>query len=86
MEEVKEQIRQLLIEEFEVDPNALQPEAQLGDDLGIDSLDAVDLVVMVEKRFDCRIDEERASQMQTLGDIYAYVETMRRTGSSDERA
>ena len=86
MKEAKEQINQLLIEEFEVDPNALKPEAQLGEDLGIDSLDAVDMIVMIEKRFDCRIEEERASQMETLGDIYEYIETMQRVGSSDEPA
>lgn len=72
-EEVVEQIRQIMIEGFEVEPELLTPDAKLFDDLELDSLDAVDMVVSIEKRFGCRIPETEARAMTVLGDIYDYV-------------
>jgi acyl carrier protein len=63
-----------MIEEFEVDADKLEPGAMLAEDLDLDSLDGVDLVVALEKTFACRIPEEEARGIRTLGDIYAKVE------------
>jgi acyl carrier protein len=66
-------VQRIMIDEFEVDEAALRPEARLRDDLGLDSLDGVDLVVALEKAFRCRIPEEEARSIRTLGDIYARI-------------
>lgn len=68
-------VNQIMVEEFEVDPESIAPEAQLGEDLGLDSLDGVDLVVALEKTFKCRIPEEEARAIRTMGDIYERVES-----------
>lgn len=73
-EELIDQVNEIMIEGFEVESELLARDAKLGDDLGLDSLDAVDLVVAIEKQFGCRIDETDARAMRVLGDIYDYVE------------
>lgn len=50
-EEIKTKIREVLAEEFEVDPSAITPEGDLKEVLGLDSLDLVDVVVLVEQNF-----------------------------------
>ncbi len=65
-------IDQIMTEGFEVEPALLKGEARLIDDLGLDSLDGVDLVVALEKKFGCRIEEADVRKMHTLGDIYEY--------------
>ena len=73
-DEIMNRIKQILVEEFEVDPARLQPHATLRESLGLDSLDAVDLVVSIERKFGCRIQEDSLKEMRTLGDISRYVE------------
>jgi acyl carrier protein len=59
----------------------LKPEAKLKDDLGLDSLDAVDLVVALEKALKVTIPEETARQMTTVGDIHRYIAERVNAGS-----
>jgi len=67
-------VNQIMVDEFEVDPEDITAEALLGEDLGMDSLDGVDLVVALEKTFSCRIPEDEARSIKTMGDIYSRVE------------
>jgi acyl carrier protein len=73
IDEIKARVHTILVEGFEIEPGLLKPEAHLADDLGLDSLDGVDLVVAIEKRFGCRVDESEARAMRTLQDIYDAV-------------
>ncbi len=73
-DDILAQVNAILVEGFEIDPGMLRPEAHLANDLGLDSLDGVDLVVAIEKRFGCRIGENEARAVRTVGDIYAMVE------------
>ncbi len=66
-------IDRILVEDFELDAEQVVPEASLREDLDLDSLDAVDLVVALEKAFGIRIDAKVVEKMQTVGDIHAYV-------------
>lgn len=66
-------VNAILVEEFECEPEALVPAARLNDDLGLDSLDGVDLVVAIEKSFHYRIPEQEAREIRTLQDIYDQV-------------
>jgi acyl carrier protein len=72
VERIEETVNQILVEEFEVEQGALQRDALLTD-LDLDSLDGVDLVVALEKAFHCRIAEQEAKEIKTLGDIYAKI-------------
>ena len=63
-----------LEEEFELEKEDMKPEALLFDDLELDSLDIVDLVVVLEKAFQFKIREEDSIQkIRTLGDIHRFV-------------
>ena len=66
-------LNKLLEEDFEIDPALLKPEASLRDDLDLDSLDGVDLIVAIEKKFHFRVDEEEARSIRTLNDIYESI-------------
>jgi len=73
MEKIIIKVNDLLEQEFEIDPNLLKPDALLKEDLGLDSLDAVDMIVEVDHQFGVRIDEEQAKSLRTLKDIYETI-------------
>jgi acyl carrier protein len=66
-------INQLLIEEIEIDKSQISPDADLKKDLGIDSLDFVDLFVIIENNFDFKMKAEEMSDVKKLQDFYDYV-------------
>lgn len=74
LEDIITILNKILEEDFEIDPSLLKPESSLRDDLDLDSLDGVDLVVAIEKKFPIRIDEEQARSIQTLQDIYDSIQ------------
>jgi len=72
--EVIELIDSSLAEEFELDRKDMVPEANLYEDLGLDSLDTVDMVIVLEGAFSFKIREEEAVRaIRTLGDIHSFV-------------
>ena len=72
--EVIELIDSSLAEEFELDRAAMTPEANIYEDLGLDSLDTVDMVIVLEGAFKFKIREEEAVRgIRTLGDIHRFV-------------
>lgn len=64
-----EKIRDVLVETLNVDADLITPEASLKDDLGIDSLAAVELSLELESNFDIKIEDEELIQLKTVGDI-----------------
>lgn len=67
-------INSSLAEEFELDLGSMTPETTLFEDLGLDSLDVVDLVIVLETAFGIKIREEEAiRKIRTLGDIHRFV-------------
>ncbi|MBQ4441417.1 MAG: acyl carrier protein [Bacteroidales bacterium] len=72
--EIEENINRFLIEELEVNEEKLKPEARLKEDLGIDSLDFVDIVVIVDKLFGFKIKPEEMKTVKTLSQFYDYIE------------
>ena len=73
-EEIIKITNDFLIEEIEVDPGAIGENSSFKDDLGIDSLDFVDIVVIVEKKFGFKIKAEEMSGVTTLVGFYDYIE------------
>jgi acyl carrier protein len=72
-EEIIEKIKSFLIEEFEIEESQLLPEADLKQALGIDSLDFVDLIVIIEKNFGFKVKGEEMIDVRTLQDFYDYI-------------
>ena len=77
--EIKNMVNNILVEEFEKSESELKEEANLFDDLELDSLDGIDLVVALEKALksktgkDYKIEEEKAKKIKTVGDIYNVI-------------
>jgi acyl carrier protein len=72
-EEVEATVKNFLIEEIEVEEKSIAPEALLKDDLGIDSLDFVDIVVIVERHFGFKIKPEEMADVRTLKQFCDYI-------------
>ncbi len=71
--EIIERINNFLVEEFEVEQSKIVPEAILKDTLGLDSLDYIDLVVVIERNFKFKVTPEDFTHISTLQDFYNYV-------------
>lgn len=71
--EVIKIVDEFLVEEIEVEEDAISPGAKIKDDLGIDSLDFVDIVVIVEKAFGFKIKQEEMANVVVLNDFYDYI-------------
>jgi len=76
MDKIIKIVNQVLEEEFEIDAELLKPESLLYEDIGLDSLDAVDLIVMIDKQLGVRIDEEQARSIRTLEDVYKIIDEL----------
>lgn len=72
-EEIISKINAFLVEEFEVDGVAIQPDAPLKETLELDSLDYVDLVVIIEGNFGIKVKQEDFIGIQTFQHLYDYV-------------
>ncbi|MBR2265355.1 MAG: acyl carrier protein [Paludibacteraceae bacterium] len=70
-----EKVNALLVDEFEMENSKLTPEATLKNDLEIDSLDFVDIVVLVDREFGFKPKAEELKNVKTLQDFYDYIET-----------
>jgi len=73
--EIEEIVKKFLIEDIEVEEDVIKPDSRLRDDLGIDSLDFVDIVVIVERNFGFKINPEEMAGVQTLGQFCDYIES-----------
>jgi len=73
-ETIIEKVNEFLIEEFEIEKELIVPDANLIDDLGLESLDLVDIVVIVEKEFGFKVKREDMEKVRSLGNLYSYIE------------
>ena len=73
--EIEEKVRNFLIEDLEIDEEKITPDALLKEDLGIDSLDFVDIVVIVERNFGFKIKPEEMEGVDTYSKFCDYIET-----------
>ncbi len=79
-EEIISKINEFLIEEFEVDGATITPDATLKETLELDSLDYVDLVVIIEGNLGIKVKQEDFSSILTFQNLYDYV-ISKRTGA-----
>lgn len=72
--EIEERTIQFLSEEFEVAPETITPDAPLKETLALDSLDYVDLVVVIEQNFGFKVKGEDFMSLITFNDFYDHIE------------
>ena len=71
---VFEQVKESLAEILSKDMDMIDMDTKLVDDLGVDSIDSVELIMAVEEVYDITIPEEDAMAMKTVGDVVEYIE------------
>lgn len=73
MQEIIRRVNNFMVEDFEVEPDVITPEANLKETLDLDSLDYIDLVVVIEQNFGFKVKTEDFQTMVTVQDFYNYV-------------
>ncbi len=71
---VFEKVRDILVDQLDVDDDTVTMEASITADLGADSLDVVDLVMSLEEEFECEIPDDEIENIKTVGDVVKYIE------------
>ena len=66
----------LLVEELQIDPADINMDAELSNDLGINSIELADLVMICEDKFGITINDDEIRKFTTVGDVVAYLETL----------
>ena len=73
-QEIEEIVKNFLVEDLELDESKIKPEARLKEDIGIDSLDFVDIVVIVEKKFGFKIKPEELTNVKLFSQFCDSIE------------
>ncbi len=71
--EIKEKVNAFLVDELEIDTNKIYDDARLKEDVGIDSLDYVDIVAFVRREYGFKIEKEQMKDVLTLGQFYEFI-------------
>lgn len=79
-QDVADALREIMAARLGLTAEQIVPEARLVEDLGLDSLDAVELAIAVERKFDIEVPEEELTKLKTVADMLALVES--RTGQA----
>jgi acyl carrier protein len=69
-----DRVKQIIVEQLGVDAAEVTPTAHFVNDLGVDSLDTVELVMALEEEFDTDIPDEQAEKIQTVGQAIDYIQ------------
>lgn len=74
--EIEEKVKAFLVDDLEIEEENIYPESRLKEDMGIDSLDYVDIVVIVEKNFGFKISNpQELTAVKTLTQFFDYIES-----------
>ena len=70
---VEQRVKEIIVEQLSVSEEEVVPEASFVDDLGADSLDLVELIMVMEEKFEQEIPDEDAEKLQTVQDAISYI-------------
>ena len=73
---VFDDVRDVVVEQLSVAPDAVKLESKIIEDLGADSLDVVELVRALEEKFEVEIPDSDAEKLITINDVVSYIETL----------
>ena len=71
-----ETLKKILVEELQIDAAAITPDAELSSDLGINSIELANLIMLCEEKFDVTIDDDDIHKLVTVGDVAEYLESL----------
>ena len=74
MSDIEVKVKEIIVEQLGVNADQVTPEAKMIEDLGADSLDAVELVMAIEEEFGIEVPDDEAEKLVKVGDIIAHVE------------
>ncbi|MDD7454793.1 MAG: acyl carrier protein [Bacteroidales bacterium] len=72
-QEIKAKVDAFLVEELEIDEAKISDDALLKQDLGIDSLDLVDVIVLIKNEFGVKVETSDLGKLQALGNLYDFI-------------
>jgi acyl carrier protein len=72
--DIQAKVKEIIMDKLGVEESQITPEASFVNDLGADSLDIVELVMAFEQAFNIQIPDEDSEKVQTVGDVYKYLE------------
>ena len=78
---VEDKVKQIIVEQLQVDEAEVTPTASFQEDLGADSLDVVELVMQFEESFDLEIPDEEAEKIKTVQDAADYIKKNAKGGN-----
>lgn len=73
---VFDDVRDVVVEQLSVSPEAVKLESKIIEDLGADSLDVVELVMALEEKFEVEIPDSEAEKLISINDVVAYIEKL----------
>ena len=71
--EIRETVKEFLIDELEIDESRIYDDARMKEDMGIDSLEVVDVVVLVDRKFGVRMKNEDFKLVKTFGQFCSFI-------------
>ena len=74
MATIQDKTRALIASKLSISESEVTPEKNFNNDLGADSLDIVELSMLLEREFNITFDESDTGKIQTVGDVYALIE------------
>ncbi len=69
-----EKVKEIVVEQLNVEGNLVKVDAEFTNDLNADSLDVVELVMAIEEKFGIEIPDSEAEKIKTVGDVVRYIE------------
>lgn len=69
-----EDVKEILADQLDINPNDIELTSSLADDLGADSLDAIDIVMTIEDQYSIEVPDEVIEAMKTVEDIVGFIE------------
>jgi acyl carrier protein len=74
---VFKRVKEMIVEELSVEAEKVTLESRLSEDLGADSIDAVELIMNIDDEFNIQVSDEEAQNMKTVGDLVKYIEAQK---------
>ncbi len=69
-----DEVKEVIVEQLNVAPEEVKPEAKFVEDLGADSLDVVEMIMALEEKFEIEIPDSEAEKIQTVQDVLDFIE------------